>query len=483
MNKKRMQILKIRTAVEWILLLSFFTLSIMLVLIGIFPYKIEGAARRFPGIYMASIGIFLCLLAILISLLKVYYSYIIASKAARSESAKRYYDNRDNTQEHNNFLDKRTRKDLTYKDDHTENLSRQYRRWVLWVILALALCISLLLSVICRSFPVFLFLGFLEIIVFMYADYFPANKQYYMDFDLVLNSNNEEKVSYREAKAAFYLEEYEETGLDINDKKYRELYRNLFTIKEDIASFVNENKTSYPKLNFRPDEIRHIYKMCFDRIRNGQLVVNIVLTLVLILVIGLDFSSYSPLLVQYFMIPEMARLIITIISIIGVFLASIGQILRMPTAESIVAEISYKSRYIVDDRLNNLFVEDIVDPRGIIKPIDMARGIYQAQGYMMTADENGRVSGRDRILDWYDRPLFHHQEFSNRRRLVITVYLLMGSGISAIWYLGLWYLLPLIVACAVLSHFLLQRYLLPNLGKEKLKRDIEKLIKLKRSTE
>lgn len=483
MNQKRMQIFKIRTAVEWILLLSFFSLSIMLVLIGLFPYKVEGAARRFPGIYMAAIGLFLSLLAILISLLKVYYSYVIASKAARSESAKRYFDNRYNTQEHNNFLDKRTRKDLTYKDDHIENLSRQYRRWVLWIILALALCLSLLLSVVCRSFPVFLFLGFLEIIVFMYADYFPANKQYYKDFYLVLKSNNEGTTSYREGKAAFYLEEYKNTELDINDEKYRKLFRNLFTIKKDMASFVNENKTDYPKLNFRPLEIRHIYKMCFDRIRNGQLVVNIVLTLVLILVIGLDFSSCSPFLTQYFMIPETGRLFITIASIIGVFLASIVQILRIPVIEGIVAEISYKSRYVVDERLNNLFAEDIVDPRGIIKPIDIARGIYQTQGYMMTADENGKVHGRDRILPkWYDRPLFHHQEFSNRRRLAITVYLLMGAGIAVIWHMGAWILLPLIVFTAIASHLLLQKYLLPNLGKEKLKRDIEKLIK-QRSTE
>lgn len=483
MNQKRMQIFKIRTAVEWILLLSFFTLAIVLVLIGIFPYKIEGAARRFPGIYMASIGMFLCLLAVLISLLKVYYSYVIASKAARFESAKRYFDNRYNTQEHNNFLDKRTRKVLTYKDDHKENLSRQYRRWVLWVILALALCFSMLLSVICRSFPVFLFLGFQEIIVFMYADYFPANKQYYEDYGLVQNDINDRTPSAREGKALFYLEEYKETGLDISNEKYRKLYRNLFTIKEDIASFVKDSKTGYPNLRFRPIEIRHIYKMCFDRIRNGQLVVNIVLTLVLILVIGLDFSSYYSPLAQYFMIPEMVRLLITIVSIIGVFVSSIVQILRLPMIEGIVAEISYKSRYVVDDRLNDLFVEDIIDPRGIIKPIDIVRGIYQTQGYVMTANEKGRVWGRIRILDWYDRPLFYHQEFSNRRRLVITVYLLMGAGIAVIWHWGLWTLLPLIIICAVMTHLLLQKYLLPNIGKEKLKHDIEKLIKLKRSTE
>lgn len=499
---------RVRPAIKWIVISLFLILSIALISICLLSHNIKEAADHYSAMYLILLAIFLCLLAIFTSLLKVWYSYVIASKTARSESAKRYYDIHFNTDDHTFFLENNTRKDTTYMDDHMENISRQHRRWGLWIILAVALAASLLISIACHSFPLFLGTGLIEIIVFMYADYFPANRQFYEDYGKIQNYIIDRDISPDEAKAIFYMDEYESTKFDIKNPEYHIRFRNLFTIKKDILSARNrsmqvplrhlprreeffsfpddnqdqskneKNLPSWPDLKLDAFEIRHIYKMCFDRIRNRQLVINIVLTLILLFVIGLDFSAYSRYLASYFMIPDTMRIPITIISITGIMIASLIQIFLMPMTERIVAEVSYKSRYVVDERLNDLLGEDIVGFTKLIKPIDIARGIYQAQGYVMTTDKNGNTQIRAKELEWYDRPLFHYQEFSNRRRLVITVYLLMGSLIALIWQFGLWWLLPLIILLAIITHLLLQKYLLPNLGKEKLKKDIEKLMQL-----
>ncbi|MFR5485159.1 MAG: hypothetical protein ACLTHX_12965 [Blautia massiliensis (ex Durand et al. 2017)] len=51
----------------------------------------------------------------------------------------------------------------------------------------------------------------------------------------------------------------------------------------------------------------------------------------------------------------------------------------------LVAEVSYKSRYIVDSGLNDELIKDIA--AGFVKPVDLARGVHQYTAYRLTRED------------------------------------------------------------------------------------------------
>lgn len=149
-------------------------------------------------------------------------------------------------------------------------------------------------------------------------------------------------------------------------------------------------------LKFSPLEIKHIYKMCFDRIQNIQNILTFVVFILTIVAIAMGITYYMNFALDYFRIERKYYLIITFVFLITPTIMSCIQILYSLKNEMAMATASYKSRYVIENALNDELVKDIAT--NFIKPVDMARGIYQYTFYMLTREDekfaiwaNGRV--------------------------------------------------------------------------------------------
>ncbi len=453
----------------------------------------------------AAIALVLTASTLVLTALKI-LNWRVSERIANTKVSINYYHSAIRTGEYNTFRHGFRRK-TTFQDKSESNQRRQRRRRILWVILFLGLVMGLVLSVAMKSFPVFLAWGFAVLLWFTYADFLPAQADFYRSFLLSEKNLKNKQVSVREGKALFYRKEYLEAEHSFDRSKdfYTKNNRDLRRMRKNVcrACFEDERRESaglflrlraffhhelrwklvkegmkkVPDLKYASLQIRHIYKMAFDRLRNRQLVVIIVVTLITLLAIVLDFIAFTDTWKDYIGLPEAVYRWLTLFCILGASITSIYQVAHSLQAEMLVSELSYKSRYVIDTALNEELVKDIA--ARCILPVDIARGTWQYEGYINTAAKQ-RERRRLRMSEpVFNRPLFHHMEYTNRSRLALTVWMTFGILLALLWQAGMFWIVPVLLTFTVLFHLVFRNFVLPEWGKQRLMRDIEAVLKEK----
>lgn len=447
------------------------------------------------------------LLAVTVALtaLKV-LNWRIAERIANTTVSVKYYHSDIRTGEYNTFRHG-FRKKTTFQDKSVSNQRRQKRRRILWSVLFAGIVTGLLFSIKLKSFPVFLAWGFVFLIWFTYADFLPAEAEFYQDFVSAEKNQKGGRVSAKRGKALFYMKEYLEAdrSFDRNKELYTQNNRDLMRLKETVwkncfaeerrekgISFsklraffqyelrwklVTEGQKNRLDLQYAPLQIRHIYKMAFDRLRNKQMIMLIVVTLITALAIALDFIAFTGTWITYFKLPKEVYSWLTMFCILGASAVSIFQVACSMQSELLVSELSYKSRYVIDSALNDELVKDIA--AGFILPVDVARGTWQYEGYintMMNQRERRKLKMAEQA---FNRPLFHHTEFTNRSRLALTVWLIFGCMLAVLWQIGAYGAVPWVLVFMSLFHLVFRKFVLPKWGEKALVKEIEDVIKEK----
>lgn len=492
---------------RWIILIitisSYILMGFIMSYMCLHSKMIQEVIEKNERITITGIVIFLFIITLGINGLKLLNS-LIGGRIANTAVSVKYYHTDIRTGEYNTFR-YWTRKKTTFQDTSENNIKRQQSRRILWVLLAVGIMGSFGVSIYCESFPVFLAIGFIILIVFMLADCIPTHKEYFKNYAKLRNLPFSGEIDGRKGMALFYCNEYLNANhsFDLKNDYYAHNNRNVFLMRKRVMESCYSHKSSLSvgvfekiralydyehrillatkwkekdsNLKFSPLQIRHIYKMAFDRLRNQQLIINLVVLVVTLFAVFLDFMTYTGKLVTYFKIPDQAYFWITVLTIIGVCATSVFQVLHSVQYEKLVAEMSYKLRYIIDEALNNELAKDIA--ANFIIPIDIARGTYQYCGYI-TTEMNSRK--RRKLMNEehdYNRPLFHHRELANRQRLFMIVWLGFGILFSIIcWHMGVYWMFFVLFPVAVIVNLLFRKYFLPVFEKKQLIADIEALL-------
>lgn len=433
------------------------------------------------------------------------FSMYLAQRIANTTVSCRYYKSNIRNGRYNSFrLGKR--KNTTFQDTHKSNAFRQWLRRILWPVLAIALVAILGLSVFYSSFSVFISVGLAAVLIFMYVDCIPSTARFFQNYAKLLGLKellNTQDIKTKDGRAAYYYEEAENTGnsFDLKHPYYTENHRNLFEMRNAVCNEFYEDAEYYPKgiinrikwyfshryrytrvdsfklkgkdqrqLGFPSLEIRHIYKMRFDRMRNFQLILDIVVAVGTVTVLFLSAGYYSDVLKDYFYIAEPYYLLITLGLLAASTVINCYQIIVSLRDELFIADMSYKSKYVVDEPkevMNDLLVRDIA--AGFIKPIDLARGIWQYTGYMFTEDDpsfikarnlqeedmdsSHKIHGHVESVSCLNRQMLHHSYIGAQSRVAITVWLLCAILFSVfVWQMRIIWLLPVLVLGSAFVH-------------------------------
>lgn len=416
------------------------------------------------------------------------------------------------------------RKNTTFQDTHQSNVNRQRLRHVLWPIVCIALLATLVLSMPLISFPVFISIGCLVVLVFMYVDCIPSISAFFRNYAKIYGIPD---LEGSDGRAAVYYEEYDETGktFDLNQELYQKNRRNLFQIREAVCEESFENAQYYPagavnrirwyfdykyrsarvdhfkmkgakerSLQFPALEIKHIYKMRFDRMRNLQLILSVVVALVTLSAVFMGIGYYSEPIREYFHISEPYYLWVVLGLLFGATLVNCYQIAFSLRDELFIADMSYKSKYIIDNPeqiLNDLLIKDIA--AGFIKPIDISRGIWQYSGYMFTVDDPAFIKSlglREEDMDsshastkvspgsieLKNRHLLHHTFIGAQSRIAITVWLTCAILFSVfVWLLKIYWMFPALLIVSPVIHLYSLKVWLPRVRTERIKKMVEAL--------
>lgn len=453
-------------------------------------------------------------------------NYRLASKISNLQVSCKYYDKRDSCgknlrdKNYNTFRNGKTRKCTTFQDCSENNLNQQKLRWVLWSVLAIGIGTAVAISVIYQALPLMFTIGLVVCVAVMWIDYKPSSirdfiryskklyswdkKRFERTFDIEVGKLNNGKI----ARGIFYYREYcHVPSLDINDNFYKEKRRNLFTLKTDICREgynLEEtkripNKLNYDKrldmiessrirnidLGFENLKIKQIYKMAFDRMKNAQLLLNIVSVVIMLVAIVLSCANCFDGIEEYIRIPSSISLDSAIVLSIGISIFGIIQVLYAMPEEKLIAEMSYKSNFVNQNSLNEILTNDIV--AGYIRDVDIARGTSQYEGYVFSRIAGEKEHARNERLrkflandNAHNMPLWHYREISNRRRLAVTIWCLFGAILSFfVWYLGYFYLILPLLVLAILTHLIIRNKVMPKFGKSSVFKEINKIVNIK----
>ena len=428
------------------------------------------------------IAVILAVATTLIFALRLFVD-IISERIARVHTSVLYFDKKDKdgnlmrTGDFNTFRHG-WRGSTTFQDISNHNQKRQRYRRILFAILFIAIISCLALSVKLNAFPVFLALGCLSVIVFMYAELFPSTNDFFESCRFGCPNGREKNLKPNMRRADYFLPEYERTNaFDLNSPYYKENFRNLLTIKEDINTALKSNENF--NIGFLPFQMRHIYRQSFDRLRNVQIITNISTYIIMLTTVFVDYMAFMGKISSYFMIPSELLKYITPALTIAIMFVSLYNILHSLSHEITVAEMAYKSRYINDKSLNKLIVEDIA--KGTVESVDIVRGLNEAEAEVNTCINPTR---RKRLRDHYNflnRRMVHHDVIANQRRLAITVWLSFLSLFSIIvWYWGIGWMLPVLLLSAILINYFGHNYWVEYIGRKIAIRNAEKLEELRK---
>lgn len=379
----------------------------------------------------------------------------MSERIARLHTSVYYFDKKDNSGnlirngEFNTFRFG-WRKSTTFQDQSEHNRKIQSRRLVLWIVLFLAIVSGLILSVEFNAFPLFFAVGCTAIIIFMYVDYIPSEREF---FNSCHYPNPRKQYPSAKLQQAYYFKrEYlnsqnngRSNPFDLNSDYYKKISRNLLKIrrvvKERLASDSEFN------LGYNPFQMRHIYKMTFDRLRNTQLILNLSVLVIMLTMVFIDYMGFTGKLEAFFRIPPQAYIYVTLIMVTLVTLVSIIQILISSRYEKLVADISYKSRYVNSNSLNELFVRDVA--QGVVKGIDIARGVNQAEAAINTIKNKELKKTLQKNYKFINRRMVHHEVLANRRRLTIAVWLSFVAVASIlVWLCKIYWIFPFLLVLA-----------------------------------
>lgn len=466
------------------------------------------------------IFVILIALVLLVTGLKILNS-LLCEKIARIKISCHYYERMTSrgkvlirTGEFNTFRHG-WRRYSTYQDNSKNNMRRQHLRRILWAALAIAVLYGFGLSIWLSAAPVFFAFGLSAILIFVYSDLFPSTRFFYHNCQVIPEKMRKIIKNHGMERAYYHKYEYLNTKdhpFDINHDYYIKNNRNLFEIKNNLCKeyytfnsetitpierfriafnydhrhkFYQEHeiKVRMQDLKFEPLHIRHIYKQSFDRMRNQQVTVGLSLIIMLAFSIFLSTMNGVPSVAKYFMISDRLYFPLMVSIMAAVFLISLFQILYAFERERRVSDVSYKSRYASDHALNELLIQDIV--QGIVKPIDIVRGINQTEGYIYTYRNDTLDRGaynrivrtmRSRQKD-YNRRMLHHDIFANRVRLTITLWLLFGIVFSLLVWWGRCYTLffPLLLIALIL-YAVFWKWIIPQFWKKKMICNIKKIL-------
>ncbi len=393
------------------------------------------------------------------------------------------------------------RKNSAFVDYSPNNKERQGLRHVMWIVLFGMILGGFFISVKANSFPLFFALGFLSIILFMYIDVYEPTKYF---FKACIDKPTKR---HRLNRAKYYRNEYigNNHSFELNDEYYKQsdgdktLYRNILTIKDDLNSriciekkrkykdkleeykkYIKQNQ--YVNLGIPEFHMWHIYKMTFDRLSNRKLIINGSILALTISTLILDCYAFFGKNNSYLRTPSKAYVIITSIVIIITFGFSVWQIVNAMETELSIAEMSYKSRYLANNALNDFLVFDI--SLGVVSELDIIRGINQAEGSIHTRNTVNQLRSdiisleriyressqrikrhrakiekekKKQILTSYEdvlnKRLLHHEVIGNRRRVTLTIWMGFGILFSLIsWNEKLFWTAPIfIVFCGLLN--------------------------------
>ena len=489
-----------------------------IVLAGVMIYLCVNsqAAQKYiteNDISVSLLAILLCILTFALAALKLFVS-LMSQKLTNLEVSLEYFDRKKDgksikTAEYNTFQKGGGRKQTTYQDKSLLNIRRQRLRLFLWIVLFICIVSGLVISISVNACPLFFIIGFISIIIFMYADALPSTVDF---FNSCMGKTSLKLDSLKEKRAWYFSDEYYESkdtehfdAFDVKSDFYVKNNRNIYMIRKQLIDEVYDipremslktrmtNLLSYKKRNdfydsrkkdvdynlrFTPLIIRNTYKMLFDRMKNKYLIINFSVLVVTLFTIFLDFVFFTGAFKDYFMMPDIAYPFVIISLLVVTTGVSIWQILYSYEEEKLIADASYKSRFVLDFALNGFLVEDI--SKGYIQPVDIVRGINQAEANIFTLGDKkkGKKAAIGKKRDVINTRLLHHDIEAYRRRLAITVWLLFGTVMSFIvWYLGIYILLiPLILAFAF-SNIIFSKIIIPKRLRKNTIRDIEKLEK------
>lgn len=441
------------------------------------------------GISDSYIILILCGVTLLLSLMK-FGVFLLNRYILRIQTSIQYFDEivdgkSVNTGEFNTFRYGITRYKTTYKDISSANRRRQLVRRICWISLGTIMVLSLVLSILIQSFPIFVILSLFAIIFQMFVDHFMAMVDYYDKCSGEDHRKLGKLNSTRKQKAAYYLYEYNKTKKDgvpfaLESEYYKMHTRNIFTMRKELKKQATGSKE--PDLDFTPLIIKNIYKMAFDRIKNTNLILTIAILIGTLSAIFIDYASFMGKWKTFFRLQDNSYKYVVLILIVIFTIANIYQIIVAFSEEALVAEFSYKSRFILDFALNHYLVEDIIGRK--LKKIDIVRGINQSEAIIASKEREineYRKTDIDRLLfdkhKPYNTKLLHHNLIGDRQRLWLT--LLMGWGIvfSAFIWLGNMYFLAIpSVILAVALYFVIGYVFIPRLTRSITVKTIERLL-------
>lgn len=235
-------------------------------------------------------------------------------------------------------------------------------------------------------------------------------------------------------------------------------------------------------LGFNPFQMRHIYKMSFDRLRNVQLIVNLSVLVIMLTTVFIDFMGFTGKLETFFRIPHEAYIYVTLVLVALVTVVSIAQILFSRGYEKRVAEASYKSRYVVSDSLNELLTADVAS--GVVSNIDIVRGINQAEAAVNTIKDKVIKKELQKNYRFYNRRMVHHEVLANQRRLAIAVWLSFVSLTSVfVWLCKIYWLFPVLLIGAVVINIAGHKYFIELIERKRMIRSIHDLEHYERENE
>ena len=371
------------------------------------------------------------------------------------------------------------RKSTTFQDQSEHNRKRQSKRLVLWIALFAAIVLGLVVSIELVAFPWFFAIGCAAIIVFMYVDYIPTEREF---FSICHYPNTRKQYpSARLQKAYYYKNEYKNSQdngkndpFDLKSGYYERSCRNLLDIKNTVKERLSAD--SGFDLGYNPFQIRHIYKMAFDRLRNTQLILNLSVLVIMLTMVFIDYMGFTGKLEDFFRIPPQAYIYVTLIMVTMVTVVSIFQILVSSRYERLVADISYKSRYVNSNSLNELFVRDV--SKGVVAGIDISRGIYQAEAAINTIKNRELKKTIQKNYKYINRRMLHHGVLADRRRLTIAVWLSFVSLASVfVWLCKIYWLFPVLLILAAAINIAGNYYFLELFERKSMIRSMQSLEK------
>lgn len=487
----------------------------------------------------------LILCMIILDTIMIYY---FAQKYSHTLVSVNYYDEKNSRGElvrnsdYNTFRLGTRRNKTTFEDKGKLHKTQQKARHIWWIVLGIGICVGCVwISIVIKAFPIFLVIGLVLILVFMWADYLPACKRDFMAYLDFMRYDCDESQQLKSfygkycthfdnsrfddqevLKAIFYGDEYIDsladsnsgTPFNVHSRYYynNKSCRNMSRITEwiimkgfsegdskdsflkylpikkydDRINYAKEKQIRTVDLFYSNLHMKQIYKMTFDRLKNEQLISNLIILVLTILVVMFTGLHTFENGILYSRLPEKYYSTITLILLFVTTILNIYQSFNAKNYERIVSEMAYKSRFIKNDwnrfTLNELIVRDIVT--GYIKPIDIERGTTRYQASIIGGIEDASSEESKELIEEKDsfkkknRPLLHFKYQARKRHLIIMVWCIFIILFSVIVWMNnvYWMFFPLLVI-AITSQIICSRVLLPNFGKRKLINSIERCIK------